>query len=106
MSTTTLTYPNAIRVRLALVIGLIAILILTSLTLIASSILSALSSTTPYTYQANQIPVVLNSVTAIPVPMPPIVDIQLVTSETRVPVSAVSDELSVVPIPVPTPPSP
>jgi len=106
MSTTTLTYPNAIRVRLALVIGLIAILILTSLTLIASSILSALSSTTPYTYQANQIPVVLNSVTAIPVPTPPTVDIQLVTSETPVPVSAVSDELSVVPIPVPTPPSP
>jgi hypothetical protein len=53
MCTTTLTYPRVIRFRRVLVIGLIAILILASLTSIARLILDILSSTTPDGYQAD-----------------------------------------------------
>lgn len=102
MCTTTLTYPRVIRFRRVLVIGLIAILILASLTSIAGLILDILSLTTPDGYQADQIPVVRNLV--IPVPPSAMAEVQLAASQIPTPTSAGPVEPSVVPVLVPTPP--
>jgi hypothetical protein len=95
MSTTTLTYPKVLRVRHALAIGLIAILILISVALIASAILVIVSSTTPDAYQADSILVAQNLI--IPVPTPPTAEIQ------PIPASLGTREPYVIPLPVPTP---
>ena len=101
MSTTARTQCNTVRVCRALVIGLIAILILTSLALIAGSILRLLPSTTPDTFQADRIPVVHAPIVPVSVPRPPTANIQLVPSETRILAAVVA----VVPVSAPTPPS-
>ncbi len=104
MSTTTLTYPGNIRVRHALAILLITILVIASVVLIANAILVIVSSTTQNVYQADQIPVVRNLIIPIPVPTPPTTEIQALPSETPIPVSVGTREPSVMPLPVPTPP--
>src|SRR6266511_1242338 len=109
MSTTTLTYPSVIRIRRALAIGLIVILIVTSLVLITGAILVIASSPIRDTYQADLIPVVNISTNtlsvAVPVPTPPTADTQPTSSETPTPASIIASEPSVIPVPVPTPPS-
>jgi len=107
MSTTTLTYPNVIRIRRALAIGLIVILIVTSLVLITGAMLVIASSPIRDTYQADLIPVVNISTNtlsvAVPVPTPPTAEFQPSPSETPAPSSGVESQPSVVPVPVPTP---
>ena len=106
MSTSTLTHPNAIHVRNGVAIGLTAILILTSLVLIASAILTTVSSTIKGqdAIQVDPIPVVQNSITPIPVPTPRTAENQPPPSETPAPVTIKASEPSVLPVPVPTPP--
>jgi hypothetical protein len=104
MSTTTFTYPDVIRIRRAVAIGLIAILILTSLALIAVAILGRLSSTTQDAFQADRIPVVQNPISPMSVPIPPTADIRLIPFETPVLASVVASEPSILSIDVPTPP--
>ena len=107
MSTTTIIYPNVIRVRRSLAIQLIKILIIISLAMIASATLVKVSSAPRDSFQAGLVPVVQNSITpiSIPVPTPPIADIQPISSKTPAPASMVANELSAIPVPVPTPPS-
>lgn len=90
MSTTTINYPNVIRVRRSLAIQLIKILIIISLAMIASAILVKVSSAPRDSFQA--VPVVQNSIMPISVPVP-------------APASMVANEPSAIPVPVPTPPS-
>ena len=103
MSTTTINYPNVIHVRRSLAIQLIKILIIISLAMIASAILTIVSSTPQDSFQADLVPVVQKSITpiSVPVPLPPIAYIQPIPSKT--PASA--NEPSAIPVPVPTPPS-
>jgi hypothetical protein len=103
MSTTTLTHQDVVRARRALAIGLITILILTSLALIAGAILGRLSSIPQDAYQADRIPVVQNSIGPISVPIPSAADIQSVPSERLVLASVIATEQSVSSVPVPTP---
>jgi hypothetical protein len=109
MSTITLHYPNAICVRRAPKIGLILILILTSLVLIAGAILVIVLSPTRDAYRADSIPVADTSPYSLPVagavPTPPSVEIQLSLTEKPALSAGVVSEPSVVPVPVPTPPS-
>lgn len=104
MSTTTLADPHVIRVRRALVIGLIAILIITSFALIAGTIWSNLTSSTQGAYQADRIPVVKNSISPIFVPIPTTSHTRLVLSETSVRAFVAASEPPVLSIPVLTPP--
>jgi hypothetical protein len=105
MSISTLAHPNAIHVRNGVAIGLAAILILTSLVLIASAILAIVSSTIKDRngIQADPILVVQNSTTPIAVPTPPTAENQPPPSETPAPVTTKTSEPSVLPVPVPTP---
>jgi hypothetical protein len=105
MSTSALTHPNTIHVRNGVVIGLTAILILTSLVLIDSVILTIVSSTTKGqdAIQADPILVVQNSITPIPVPIPPTAENQPPPSEIPAPVTIKTSEPSVLAVPVPTP---
>ena len=102
MCTTTLTYPRVIGFRRVLIIGLIAMLILASLTLIAGLILGILSSTTTDGYQSDRIPVVQNLV--IPDPTPAVAEIQSVASQISTPSPVGPVERSAVPVPVAIPP--
>ena len=106
MSTTTLTYPKVISVRRGLAIGLIAILIITSLVLIVGAILVIVSSVTQDASPADVIPVAHHSTDSLPVAVPiaPAVSAQPLSSETPGP-PALENEPSAVPVPVPTPPS-
>src|SRR6266508_225839 len=104
MSTTTLTDPHVIRVQRALVIGLIAILIITSFALIAAAIWGNLTSSTLGAYQADRIPVVKNSISTISIPIPPASHTRLVLSETSVLAWVAASEPTVLSIPVATPP--
>jgi hypothetical protein len=70
MSTTTINYPNVIRVRRSLTIQLIKILIIISLALITSAILVKVSLTPSDSFQADLVPVVQNSITPISVLVP------------------------------------
>ena len=106
MSTLARPSPAVVHGQHALALGLMAILILASLILITSLVLTIVSSTSKDQdgIQADPIPVVQNSITPIPVPMPPMADIYLVPYETTTPVIAGANKLSVLPVPVPTPP--
>jgi hypothetical protein len=68
MSTTTIDYPNVIRVRHRLAIQLIKILIILILALIAGAILAKVSSAPRDPFHADLIPVVQNSITPISTP--------------------------------------
>lgn len=105
MSKNILDYPNIIRLRRALGIALIAILLLASLALMTGRIRDRLSPATPDAYQVDRIPVVQNSIGPISVPVPPRADIRRVQSETPSLASVVVSEPDVLSIPVPTPPS-
>lgn len=69
MSTTTIDYPNMIRVRPRLAIQLIRILIVLSLAFIAGAILFKVSSAPRDSFHADLIPVVQNSITPISAPL-------------------------------------
>jgi hypothetical protein len=109
MSTITLVYPNVSRDRRTPAIGLIAILVVTSLALIAGAILVIVLSPNRDAYQADLIPVVRSSPDslpiAVPVPTPSTEELQPSASETPAPFSGVVSASLVVPVPVPTPPS-
>ena len=107
MSTPTLSHPNNTHLRNIVVIGSIAILILTSFVLIASAILTMVSSTAKDydPSQADLIPVVQNSVTPIPVPMPPMANVHTSPSEVSTPVLVGTSKISVPPVLIPNPPS-
>jgi hypothetical protein len=103
MSTTTINYPNLIRVRRSLAIQWIKILIIISLAMIASAILVKVSSAPRDSFQA--VPVVQNSIMPISVPALPIAYIQPIPSKTPASASMVANEPSAIPVPVPTSPS-
>lgn len=109
MSTITLIYPNDSHGRRLSAIGLITILVIISLALIGSAILIIVLSPTRDANPADLMPVVRSSPdslpVAVPVPTPPIADIQLNLSGTPAPSLGMVQEPSVVPVPVPTPPS-
>lgn len=107
MSTTTLTYPRVIRIRRFWTIGLVAILLITSIVLVGAVILTIAKSTPRDAFQADVIPVVQNSITPITVsvPTPLIAEIQSIPSTMSIPAALVASEPSDVPVPVPTPPS-
>ena len=107
MSTITLTYPRVIRIRRFWTIGSVAILLITSLVLIAAVILTIAKSTPTNSFQPDVLPVVRNSIMpiAVPVPTPPIAEFQAIPSKTPIPASAVANEPSIIPVPVATPPS-
>ena len=83
MSTTRLTNPNVISIWRGLAMGLIVILIMTSLVLIVGAILTMVPSTARDGYPADSIPVVnTNSLSvAVPVPTTPAAKAQLLRSE-------------------------
>ena len=83
MSTTRLTYPKVISIWRRLAIGLIVILVITSLVLIVGAILTMVPSTARDGYPADSIPVVnTNSLSvAVPVPTAPAARAQLLRSE-------------------------
>jgi hypothetical protein len=99
MSTITLTYPNIRRDQRTRAIGPITILVITSLVLIAATILVIVIVPNQAPNQADSIPI------AVPIPTHPTVDIQPIPSETPAP-SASEIGQSVVEVPVPTPPLP
>lgn len=102
MSTASLTYPDVIRVQRVPAIG--RILILSSLALMGVAILlTVISAHANLTDQAAflQNPAVV----AVSIPTPPITNIQPIPFETPTPVSGLASELSVLPVPVPAPPS-
>ena len=106
MSTTTLTYPKVIPIRCTLAIGLIAILIITSLVLIVGAFLVIVSSTTQDASPVDVIPVAHNTTDSLPVAVPlptaPAASAQPLSSETPTPLT-LEIKPSVVPVPVPTP---
>jgi hypothetical protein len=104
MFTITPTYPNIIRVRRLLAIGLTAILILTSFVLIVAAILVVVLSITQDAYQADKIPVVQNLISPIPIPTPPTAGLLPVPSETPSPTIVEVSGPSLLPVPVPSPP--
>jgi hypothetical protein len=85
MSTTRLTNPSVISIWRGLAIGLIVILIITSLVLIVGAILTMVPSTARDGYPADSIPVVnisTNSLSvAVPVPTTPAARAQFLRSE-------------------------
>src|SRR5215207_8631747 len=85
MSTTRLTYPNVISIWRGLAIGLIVILIITSLVLIVGAILTIVPSPVGDGYPADSIPVVhTNSFSvAVPVHTAPAASAQLLRSAMR-----------------------
>lgn len=101
MSTITLTYPNVIGSRSSLPFKLLLLTIISIL--IAGAILVIVSSRN--TAPSNRTPVSQNLITpiAVPVPTPPIADIQPISSETPTPFSGETSKPSVVAVPVPTP---
>lgn len=103
MSTVTLTYPDVIRVRRAPAIG--RILMLSSFVLVATAVLAVVISAANADL-ANRAAISQDSIAPIPVavPTPPTADIQPLPVETPAPPSGLASELSVVPVPVPTPP--
>ena len=105
MSTTTIIYPNVFRVGRSLAIQLIKILIIISLAMIASAILVKVTSAPRDSFQT--VPVVQNSIMpiSVPVPAPPTAYLQPIPSKMPAPASMVANEPSVIPVPVPTPPS-
>jgi hypothetical protein len=106
MSTTTLIYLKVIGVWRALMIGLIAILIITSLVFIARAILVIVSSTTQEGDQVDSIPVAHNSTqslsVAVPVPTAPAASAQFLASATPA-LFALEIEPASLPVAVPTP---
>jgi hypothetical protein len=104
MSTVTLNYPDVIRVRRPPAIG--RILILSSSVLIAITILVVVISAANADL-TDGAAVSQNSIApmAVSVPTPPTANIQANPSETPAPYSRFASEPSVVPVPVPTPPS-
>jgi len=102
MSTASLSYSDVIRVRRVPAIG--QILVLSSLVLIAITSLAIVISTANADL-ASRAAVSQNSVAliAVSVPTPPTANIQAIPSETPAPSSGLASELSVVPVPVPTP---
>jgi hypothetical protein len=102
MSTVTLNYPDVIRVRRVPAIG--QVLILSTLALIGIIILLTVISANAHL--TNRAAISQNSIApiAVPVPTPPITEIQPVPSATPSPSSGPASEPSVVPVPVPTPP--
>jgi hypothetical protein len=104
MSTASLSYPDVIRVRRVPAIG--RSLILSSLVLIAFAILVMVISAANADL-TNRAAISQNSIApiAVPVPTPPITEIQPVPSETPTPSSGLAGGPSVQPVPVPTPPS-
>ena len=99
MSTISLSYPNAIRKPRASNMGWIFILV--SSILIASAVLVIVISANAEL--TDRLPISQNSIAAVPVPTPPLPEIQPVASGTPVPSSGQTSELSVVAVPVPTP---
>ena len=101
MSTVSLSYPEVIQVRRAPTIG--TILILSSLALIAIIALVMVISAA----NTDRAAVSQNSIAPIPVPVatPLITEIHPVPSGTPSPSSGLASEPSVLPVPVPTPPS-
>jgi hypothetical protein len=75
--------------------------------LIIGAILVIVSATNTSSSSSDQTPLPQNLIahTAVPIPTPPIADVQPIPSETPIPFSGVTSEPSVIPIPVPTPPS-
>ena len=106
MSTLARPSPAVVRMQHIVTIGLTAILILTSLVLIASAILTIVSSTIKdkNAIQADLIPVVRNSITPIAVPTSPITNIRPSSSKTFTPIIVGTNKSPVLPVPVPTPP--
>jgi hypothetical protein len=104
MSTASLSYPDVLRVRRVPAIG--PILILSSFALIAIIILVLMISAANADL-TDRAAVSQNTVAAFPVPVPtaPVTEIQAVPSETPVPFSQPTNEPSIVPVPVPAPPS-
>jgi hypothetical protein len=110
MSTTILTYPTAPCDRQTPAIGPIPILAITSVALIAGAILVIVVAPIWDAYQAARIPVAGISPDSLPiavgVPTPPAAELHPSPSETPAAVSDVTNEPSVVAVPVPTPPLP
>jgi len=102
MSTVTLSYPNVIPVKRGSQIG--RMLIVISLILITAAVLVIVVSAN--TDLVDQAPVSQNSITSIPVPTPPIVEVQPSLSATPVPSFVVESQPSISPVPVPTAPLP
>jgi hypothetical protein len=104
MSTISMSYPDVIRVRRGSAIG--QILILSSFVLIAVIILVAVITAANADLN-NRAAVSQNSIAPIPVLVatPPSTEIQPIPSETPTPFPGETSELSVAPVPVPTPPS-
>jgi hypothetical protein len=98
MSTTTFTYPQVIRIPRTPVVSLI--LGITILALIVGTLLVIVLAPTRDAYQAHLIPV------AVPVPTSLTVGFQPSPSETPALSAGVANEPSIVPAPVPVPPSP
>ena len=106
MSTITISYPSISRDRKTPAIGLMTILVITSLALIAGAILVIVLSPNRDVYQTDPIPVSHSSLpVVVPARIPPIADMQPIPSETPSPTSGVTSEQFVVPVPVPTAPS-
>ena len=105
MSTTTLTYPNVIRIRHFWTIGLVAILLIISFVLIGEAILIIAKSTPEGSIQADPISVVQNSIMPIAVPTSSLAELQPIPYQTSVPASAVVNEPSIISVSVPPPPS-
>ena len=104
MSTVSLSYPDVIRVRRVPAIGLI--LILSSFVLMAITILAIVISAANADLAGRAV-VSQNSIApiAVAVPTPPAANNQPIPSETPSPFSGLASQPSVLPVPVPTPPS-
>jgi hypothetical protein len=103
MSTITMNYPDVIRVRRAQALG--RILILSSFVLIA--ITTLIMVTSAQADLTNRATIPQNSISPVPVPVStaPTTNIQPVLSEIPTPSAGLASEPSVMPVPVPTPPS-
>jgi hypothetical protein len=103
MSTVTLNYPDIIHAQHAPALG--RILVLSSFILIAITILVLVTSA--HADLTNRVTISQNSISpvSVSVPAPPTVNTQAVPSETPAPSSGLASGPSVVPVPVPTPPS-
>lgn len=101
MSARILTLPVTRHVQPALAIGLITILVIISVGLIIGAIWMVVSPIDQDGIQADPISVVQNSISPIPVPMTPLIQ---VSSGERLAIDKGILDTSVIALPVPTPP--